>query len=78
VSKMLKIDNFGQFFTRDCTRVRNKRAQAAQMIMNVFQLENYDGFCGSLFAYFMIQYLHKLKASLVRIFEEGRKCDQST
>jgi hypothetical protein len=43
--------------------VRNKRAQAAQMIMIVSHLESYDGFCGSLFADLMIQYLHKLKAS---------------
>jgi hypothetical protein len=53
--------------------VRNKRAQAAQMIMIGSHLESYDGFCGSLFADFMIQYLHKLKAYLFRIFEEGRK-----
>jgi len=56
--------------------VRNKRAQAAQMIMIVSHLESYDGFCGSLFADFMIQYLHKLKASLIQISEKGRKSDQ--
>jgi hypothetical protein len=56
--------------------VRNKRAQAAQMIMIVFHFKNDDGFCGSLFADFMIQHLHKLKASLIRISEEGRNSDQ--
>jgi hypothetical protein len=47
------------------------------MIMIGSHLENYDGFCGSLFADFMIQYLHKLKASMFRIFEEGRKSDHT-
>jgi hypothetical protein len=56
--------------------VRNERAQAAQMIMFVSHLESYDGFCGSLFADFMFQYLHKLKASFIRTSEEGRKSDQ--
>ena len=56
--------------------MRNKRAQAAQMIIIVSHLESYNGSCGSLFADLMIQYLHKLKASLIRISEEGRKSDQ--
>jgi hypothetical protein len=68
--------HFCHFFTRDCTCVRNKRAAAAQMIMIVSHLENYDGFCGSLCAVFMIQYLHKLKAFLIWISEEGRNSDQ--
>jgi hypothetical protein len=55
--------------------VRNKRAQAAQIIIIVSHLGDYDGFCGSLFADVMIQYLHKLNASLIQIFEEGRKSD---
>jgi hypothetical protein len=73
---MLKIVIFATFFTRECTCVRNKRAQAAQVVMIVSHLENYDGFCGSLFADFIIQHLHKLKASLIRISEEGRNKDQ--
>jgi hypothetical protein len=56
--------------------VRNKRAQAAQMIIIVSHLGSYVGFCGSLFADLMIQYLHKLNASLIQISEEGRKSDQ--
>jgi hypothetical protein len=52
--------------------VRNKRAQAAQMIMIVSHLGSYVGFCDSLFANLMIQYLHKLNASLIQISEEER------
>ena len=75
--KMLKIDNFVTFSPEIAPVCATNGAQAAQMIMIVSHLESYDGFCGSLSADFMIQYLHKLKASLFRIFEEGRNSDHT-
>jgi hypothetical protein len=46
------------------------------MIIIALHLGSYVGFYGSLFADLMIQYLHKLNASLIQISEEGRKSDR--